>query len=116
MSSNSSALEGGEIIITSGDRLNVENAAVFLQHVREALEASSSVVVEFAPAVEIDITGVQIICAACKSAAANGKTFSYKGLQPQGLSAVIAACGAERHAANCKHINDSTCIWFGGAK
>ncbi|OGR27402.1 MAG: hypothetical protein A2X83_03275 [Desulfuromonadales bacterium GWD2_54_10] len=113
MSSNSSALESGEIIITSGDQLNVENAAVFLQHVREALQVSKSVTVEFEPEVEIDITGMQIICAACKSAAVNGKTFSYKNLQPQGLSDMIAACGAEHYAANCKQINDSTCIWFG---
>lgn len=113
MSSNSSALESGEIIITSGDRLSVENAAVFLQHVREALQVSKNVTVEFEPEVEIDITGVQVICAACRSAAANGKTFSYKGPPPRGLSEIIAACGGEHHAATCKHIKDSTCIWFG---
>lgn len=110
---NSSVRENGEIIITSGDRLNVENAAVFLQHVREALQVSKNVTIEFESEVEIDITGVQVICAACRSAAANDKTFSYKGTQPRGLVYIIAACGGEPHAAICKHIKDSTCIWFG---
>ena len=115
MALNSSCRENGEIIITSGDRLTVENAAVFLQLVREALEASASVAVEFEPEAEIDITGVQILCSACKSAAAGGKSFSYHGPQPQGLADTVSACGAERHAV-CKHNNDSNCIWFGGAK
>jgi len=107
--------ENGEIIITSGDRLTVENASDFTRLAREALGESSSVVVEFDAEVEIDITGVQIICSACKSAAAGGTSFSYRGPQPQGLADMIAACGAERHS-DCKHNNNSTCLWYGGDK
>jgi len=111
---NSSVRENGEIIITSGGRLTIENAAEFSLIVREALEASSNVALEFEPEVEIDITGVQILCSACKSAAQSGKTISYHGPQPQALADIITSSGAERHAV-CKHNNDSTCIWFGGA-
>lgn len=112
---NSSYRENGEIVIISGDRLTIENAVDFARLVREALDAAKNVAVEFEAAVEMDITGVQILCSACKSAAAGGKTFSYHGPQPQALADIIIASGAERHAA-CKHNNDSTCIWFGGAK
>lgn len=111
---NSSIRETGEIIITSGARLTIENAADFSRIVREALEASKKVAIEFEPTVEIDITGVQILCSACKSAAAAGSSFSYHGPQPSALANVIISSGAERHAV-CKHNNDSTCIWFGGA-
>jgi anti-anti-sigma regulatory factor len=110
---NSSVRENGATIITSGNRLTIENAADFSRIVREALEASSSVSIEFEPTVEIDITGVQILCSACKCAANSGKIFSYQGLQPQALTAIIISCGAERRAV-CKYNNDSTCIWFGG--
>ena len=112
---NSSVRENGETIITSGGRLTIENASDFSRTVRDALEASRVVAIEFEPAVEIDITGVQILCSACKSAANSGKTFSYHGAQPQALTDIIITSGAERHAA-CKHNNDSTCIWFGGSK
>ena len=115
MALNSSYRENGEIVITSGDRLTIENAAEFARLVREALEASKNVSVEFEPAVEIDITGMQILCSACKTAAAAGNTFSYHGLQPDALAVLISASGAERRTV-CKHNNDSTCIWFGGAK
>jgi anti-anti-sigma regulatory factor len=111
---NSSVRENGEIIITSGDRLTIETAADFSRIIREALEASPNVSIEFEPAVEIDITGVQILCSACKSGANSGTTFSYCGPQPQALTDIITTCGAERHTV-CKHNNDSTCIWFGGA-
>ena len=115
MALNSSYRENGDIIITSGDRLTIETAAEFARLVREALEASKNVAVEFEPALEIDITGLQILCSACKTAASVGQTFSYHGPQPEALAALISASGAERHAL-CKHNNNSTCIWFGGAK
>lgn len=115
MSLNSSCRENGEIIVTSGNRLTIETAADFSRIVREALEASEKVAIEFESAVEIDITGVQILCSACKSAAQKSKTFSFQAPHPQSLTDIISSSGAERHAV-CKHNNDSTCIWFGGAK
>lgn len=110
---NSSVCENGEIIITSGDRLTIENAADFSRIVAEAFESSKSVSIKFEPAMEIDITGVQIICSACKSAAQSGASFSFEGPEPQALVDIIVSSGAGRHAV-CKHNNDSTCIWFGG--
>ena len=111
---NSSVRETGAIIVTSGDRLTIENAAEFSRIIKEALEASDNVALEFESAVEIDLTGLQILCSACKSAAAAGKTFSYHGPQPQALAGIITSSGAERNAV-CKHNNNTTCIWFGGA-
>ena len=110
---NSSVRENGEIIVTSGGCLTIENAAEFSRIVREALESSKNVAIEFEPEVDIDITGVQILCSACKSAAQSGKVISYHGPRPQALADIITSSGAERHAV-CKHNNDSTCIWFGG--
>jgi len=115
MALNSFCREDGSIVVTSGDRLTIENASEFTRLLREALEAASSVSVEFEPQVVLDITAIQILCSACRTAAVDGKVFTYQGMQPPGLAEMIASCGAERHAV-CKHNNDSTCIWFGGAK
>jgi len=115
MQLNSSVRENGEIIITSGERLTIESASEFSRIVKESLETAHLVAIEFEPSVEIDITGVQILCSSCKSAAVSGKVFTYHGPQPQALAEIITACGAERHAV-CKHNNEHTCIWFGGGK
>ena len=103
----------GESIISSGSRLTIENASDFLNIIREGFESSDRIAIDFEPSVEIDITGLQLLCSACRSAAGAGKTFFYKGLQPQALTDIIKLCGAERNSA-CKQNSDSTCIWFGG--
>lgn len=110
---NSSVRENGDIIITSGDRLTIETAAEFSRIVREALGASKNVALEFEPGLEIDITGMQVLCSACKSAAQNGNVFLYRGPQPQALAGIITSSGTEPNAV-CKHNNNSTCVWFGG--
>lgn len=111
---NSSVRENGDIVVTTGDRLTVETASDFSRVVREALEASKNVMIEFDPTLSIDITGVQILCSACKSAAQIGTVFSFQGPRPLALAEIIASSGAERYTV-CKHNNNSTCIWFGGA-
>ncbi|MDD2272767.1 MAG: STAS domain-containing protein [Desulfuromonadaceae bacterium] len=110
---NSSVRENGDIIVTSGTSLTIEHAAEFSRILREALEASGTVMLEFEPEVEIDITGVQVLCSACKNAAESGKVFSYHGPRPQAMTDIITSSGAERNSV-CKHNNNSTCIWFGG--
>jgi len=111
---NSSVRENGDIVITSGDSLTIENVAEFSRIAIEALDAAHTVVVEFEPDVAIDMTGIQLICSACRSASAAGKVFTYRGSHPHSLTDIITGSGAERNAA-CKYNNDSSCFWFGGA-
>lgn len=115
MALTSTCRENGEIVISSGNRLTIENVGEFARLVREGLQASQQVSVEFEPEIDIDITGIQVLCSACKTAAASGKTFSYSGPRSQALAEAIQACGAERHAV-CKQNNNSTCTWFGGVE
>jgi len=111
---NSSIHENDEMVITSGDSLTIENVAEFSRIACEALDAAHVVTIEFKPDVAIDITGVQLLCSACKSASAVGKVFTYRGSQPHALANIITVSGAERNDA-CKYNNDSSCFWFGGA-
>jgi len=112
MTLTSTCRENGQIVISSGDRITIESAADFARLLREGLEASQTVALEFEPGVEIDITGLQLICSACKTAAARGVTLSCQGTRPQALNDMIASCGAQRHTA-CKQNMNSNCIWFG---
>lgn len=115
MALTSTCRENGDTIISSGDRLTIETAGDFARLLREGLEASQHVSVAFEPGLEMDITGLQIVCSACKTAAASGKTFLCQGGRPPALADLIEACGVERHAT-CKQNNNSTCIWFGGVE
>lgn len=116
----STCRDNGDILITSGDSLTIENAAEFRRLLREGLEGleglegAQTVAVELAEGVRMDLTALQLLCSACKSAAAGGKSFVRQGPRPPALDELIEACGAGRHAA-CTQNLKSNCIWFGGA-
>lgn len=106
-------LEDNGIVISSGDNLTIETAADFKRLLQEGLEVSQNVSIEFEPGVKIDITGLQLLCSACRTAAAKGKIFSCQGPHPQSLEEIIETCGARRQAI-CKLNMNSNCQWFGG--
>ncbi len=113
MGLESRQLEDGGVLISSGDRLTIENAADFMRLLAEGFEASQQVLLEFDPGVELDITALQLICSACRTAAARSRTFACRGPRPRSLEEIIEACGVRRHAA-CKQNMDLHCQWFGG--
>ncbi|MCJ7603209.1 MAG: STAS domain-containing protein [Desulfobulbaceae bacterium] len=107
---NSSGQVNDEIVISSGKRLTIETIADFTQRIRQGLSGSGSVVVAFDADVEVDITVLQVLCSACKTARAEGKTFSSRNGQPKALADLIAACGVGACGAgsqgHCKQFGD----------
>lgn len=105
----------GGITISSGKRLSIENAADFGRCVRTALATAQTVTLEFDPEVEVDISILQTLCSACKTAAAEHKTLTYQGSDPASLRQLIVTAGAER-LGPCRHNNGNPCQWFGGKR
>ena len=110
---SSTCRENVSIMISSGERLTIENAAAFVACLRDALACSPCVAVEFDADVEVDVTTLQILCSACKTAAAEGKTLTHHGPGAESLQRLIASAGAER-LDHCRHNNNNPCIWFSG--
>jgi len=109
------ASQDNPVVLSSGARLTIESIADFTRLVRDALDGAKSVAVAFESDLEVDITALQVLCSACKTAAAEGKSFSCSGPQPQALVDLIVAAGAEHHGA-CRSNNNNPCIWFGGTR
>ena len=107
--------EVGTITISSGERLTIENAADFVQRFGEALTASQTVAMEFDTTVEVDITVLQTLCSACKTATAKGKTLTHQGSGHESLRHLIVSAGAER-LGTCRYNNGNPCPWFGGKR
>jgi ABC-type transporter Mla MlaB component len=105
--------EGEGIVINSGELLTIETAADFARRIGAALAVSQQVTVNFAAKVEMDVTALQTLCSACKTAAAEGKILTQQGVGTDSLRQLIAAAGAQLHGP-CKHNNSNPCIWFGG--
>jgi anti-anti-sigma regulatory factor len=100
-----SALQQAECVINSGERLTIETIANFIGQIQAGLVEAATVVIEFNPEVEMDITALQVFCSACKTATTEGKRCIHRGTPPQALLDLLTAAGAERHES-CTNKND----------
>lgn len=82
-----------ERVVSSGDKLTIETVAAFAQLIRKELSEASTVVLEFSESVELDITALQVLCSACKTASAEGKTIAYRGPLPKFLQELVTVTG-----------------------
>jgi anti-anti-sigma regulatory factor len=109
-----SALQNNDWVISSGERLTIETITDYVQLIRTGLAEADTVILEFDPEVDMDITALQAFCSACKTASASGKRCIHRGPSPKALIELVAAVGAERHNS-CGNHNESCFREFGGA-
>jgi len=95
--------------------LTIDNIAEFRQTLVEALEASNRVVLDLGELQEVDITAVQTICSACKTAAASQRSLSAEGQIPDCFQEFGKGIGAPHGVPCCQNCNEP-CTWFGGTK
>ena len=89
------APQGIERVIGSGPRLTIETVADFTQRLRQELATADTLVIEFDPEVEMDITALQVLCSASATARAEGKRFIRRGAAPLALTDLMAAAGIQ---------------------
>ena len=104
--------QNNQWVISSGERLTIETINDYIQLIRTGLAEADTVILEFNPKVEMDITALQVFCSACKTAAALGKRCIHRGPKPKGLIELAAA--AESHNS-CDYHNESGFRHLGGA-
>jgi hypothetical protein len=95
---------GNAVEISSGKRLTIETIDVFIASIRRGLAEAETVLIEFDPDVEVDITSLQVFCSACRTARAMGKKFGFRGPMPQALTDLNLEAGSERHQ-ECEYMN-----------
>jgi len=100
-------------VILSGS-LNIETAAELRRVLGEALTEAPRVLLDARQLEELDVTILQTICSACKTAAAAGRLFLPEGGLPECIKTLNNGIGAHM-ASPCRQNNEQPCIWFGGA-
>lgn len=105
--------DDGGILINSGARLTIDNIAEFAKLLKAGLDEASEVVVSFDPGLEADMTAMQVLCSAHRTAATTGKVFARRGEMPKALRDLVVAAGSERHRP-CTYNNGDPCPWFEG--
>lgn len=112
---SSSLQKDGVVLVHSGERLTIDTMAEFAKLIREGLAAAKSVVVQFNPNLEADITALQVLCSAHRTAVTKGKTFVLQGEMPAALFNLSVALGSDRHR-ECNYNKGNPCPWFEGGK
>ena len=112
---HSSRQQDGLILINTGERLSIDNMAEFARLIRQGMADADTVAVQFEAKLEADITTLQVLCSACKTAAAEGKVFQCQGEVPAAMHELAVTVGLERQG-ECAYNKNRKCFWFGGER
>jgi anti-anti-sigma regulatory factor len=104
-----------EVTVAVSGALTIERSGEFRQILTNALAGAQRVVLDVGQLHDIDLTALQLICAACKTAAAADKTFIFAGPLPDCLMALKDGIGVCQNSP-CSQNGNAPCIWFGGTK
>ena len=80
----------------------------------QALEASDHVVIDMEEITDIDMAGLQLLCAAHKSAMDLNKHLVMSPNQPDVLVSRVGQAGLACRQ-NCDGLDNTNCLWMGGS-
>lgn len=94
--------------------LTIERAAELLDVCRRALEACDRIAVEFDEVCAVDLSCLQLLCSAHRTAVAQDKQFFFAGKRPAFLSEVGGVAGFIRKQKCQMNPDRQDCLWLGG--
>lgn len=105
--------DGKTLQVIVAGRLGIDNVTELHTLFREQLPGATRISLDLSPLDQIDLTGAQLICAACQAAVTSGKSFNFTHMLSDSIKQTITDLGLHRRAT-CIHTPDHTCIWCGG--
>jgi ABC-type transporter Mla MlaB component len=107
------AQEPGAVALSGS--LTVGNAAEILKIIRGAIAQADSLVVTVGEDAEVDVSFLQILCSAHRTAAAQGKCFRLNTERTRVFEDASRAAGYIR-MKGCSRDRDGSCLWAKGEK
>jgi anti-anti-sigma regulatory factor len=105
---------GTKIVVVNGE-MTIQNAGEIRNVLLGAFSDGEGLCLEMGKVTEIDLAGLQLLCAAHKTSMTDKKPFSVSGIDCEAIKTVIRDAGFLRHIGCAQDIN-KTCIWTGGEK
>lgn len=103
----------GRQIVTVAGSATIGQAYAVREALLEALELTGDLLVDVSGLTGIDLTSLQLFCAAHQSAEKSGKKFQVIDKGNETFLKVVAEAGFQRHVG-CACDTTSSCIWVGG--
>lgn len=103
--------QGKELIL--GGALTIENASAIRKMLMKMLLKEDEVVVCVDPDVSVDLSFLQLLCSAHRTASNLGKSFLLRSPDSGNFTAAVENAGYVR-IKGCSHDKYGTCLWSGG--
>lgn len=105
--------DGNTLNIIIKGRLCIDTAPELLTLLKNTVSGAARIKIDPAGVTETDLSGIQLICSACRTALTEQKKFGFKSDLPDCMKSVVESIGLQR-SVSCKHNADMACIWSGG--
>ena len=105
--------DGTLLEVALAGRLAIDTTPELLALLREQLPTASKTRLNVAALTDIDLSGMQLICSACRTAQEKGHSFNFSASLAPCVQEAISVVGLQRHTT-CKHTIDQPCLWCGG--
>ena len=96
--------------LTMSGALTVANAAAILNKIRDALAHTGDLVVTVGEDAEVDVSFLQILCSAHRTAAIQNKCFRLNKGKNHTFDSAARAAGYVR-TKGCSRDRDGSCLW-----
>jgi ABC-type transporter Mla MlaB component len=105
-------VDAGEEMLTLqwGGDLTVRRIAELKAQVQQALATATQVAIAIAPDAECDLTTLQLLCAAHRTASRQAKTLQLCGEIPEQFKMIMNLAGFSRHVG-CVRDPSGCCLW-----
>jgi anti-anti-sigma factor len=105
--------DGTTVTITVAGKLAIDTASELHQLLLDQSSSVQKVQLDLSNLDWIDLSGLQLICSACRTSLDNQKHFNFLGCMSPDIKKTISDSGLQRQTT-CKHNADLPCIWCGG--
>jgi hypothetical protein len=93
--------------------LTIGNASVIRKNLISTLIREDEIVVSIDAEAPVDLSFLQLLCSAHRSASSLGKTFTLRNADSGNFTAAVENSGFTRKKG-CIHDKSGTCLWVGG--
>ena len=102
---------GGKMRVTLGGELSIKNARELRDLLMKALEQKEGIVLEFSECKVIDLSFIQLLCSAHRSASRAKRSLKLGDTVPELLLKTIGEAGCFRDKG-CKFDSNNNCLWL----
>jgi len=96
--------------LTYSGEISLSEVGTLAEEIKSALAEADQVRVDLVAVDDVDLSVLQLLCSAHRSAAGVGKHLILDGAISAGLSRKVVDAGFHRHLG-CSFVNGHNCIW-----